>query len=176
VRNERLREAERPIDSIDLALLHALQADARAPIATLCEAAGVSRATTYARLTKMREEGVIQALTVAVDPRRVGLPVTAIVLLRTTPDPSRKPDPSRRWSRIPILEAMPEVEFVADLAGEFDLLVLLRLRDNEHLSEFVSVDIRRVPGIATTRTLLVLNEAPRRSLVLPPLEPPGSAK
>ena len=55
---------------------------------------------------------------------------------------------------------MPEVEFVAHLAGEFDLLVLVRVRDNEHLSTFVSQDICGVRGIAGTRTLLVLDEAP----------------
>jgi DNA-binding Lrp family transcriptional regulator len=52
---------------------------------------------------------------------------------------------------------MPEVEFVAHLAGEFDLLILLRLRDNEHVSTFVSEDIRGVRGVASTRTLLVLD-------------------
>ena len=174
VRSQAQGEADRPIDDIDLALLHALRADSRAPIATLCEAAGVSRATTYARLTKMREDGVIQALTVAVDPRRVGLHVTAIVMLKLMPNHSRTPDPTIRVSRIRMLEAMPEVEFVAQLTGEFDLLVLLRLRDNEHLSTFVTQEIPRVRGIASTRTFLVLHEAPSRSLVLPPLKPAGS--
>ena len=94
----------------------------------------------------MHEDGVIQGLTVTVDPKRVGLPVTAIVLLKVMPNHARTPDLSLRWSRIRKLEAMPEVEFVAHLAGEFDLLVLVRVRDNEHLSTFVSQDIRGVRG------------------------------
>ena len=77
--------ADHPIDDIDLALLHALSEDARAPIGTLSEAAGVSRATAYARLARLREEGVIHALTVTVNPKRVGLTVTAVVLIRSTP-------------------------------------------------------------------------------------------
>jgi DNA-binding Lrp family transcriptional regulator len=122
----------------------------------------------------MHEDGVIQALTVTVDPKLVGLPVTAIVLLKVMANHARTPDLSLRASRIRKLEAMPEVEFVAHLAGEFDLLVLVRVRDNEHLSTFVSQDIRGVRGIASTRTLLVLDEAPGRSLVLPPLKPPDA--
>ena len=154
---------DRPIDEIDLALLHALQADARAPIGTLSDAAGVSRATAYARLARLREEGIIDSLTVTVNPKRVGLSVTAVVLLRSTSD-YWKP-----WSSLaPILEEMEEVEYAADIAGEFDLLLLVRLRDAEHLQRFITEELRpRIPGIAGTRTLLVLNQTPERSLVLP---------
>lgn len=155
--------AKYSIDDIDLALLCALKEDARAPIGTLSDVAGVSRATAYARLARLREEGVIKSLTVTVDPKRVGLAVTAVVLLRSTTD-VWKP-----WSDLaPLLEEMPEVEFAADIAGEFDLLLLVRLRDAEHLQRFITEELRpRIPGIAGTRTLLVLNQVPERSLVLP---------
>jgi DNA-binding Lrp family transcriptional regulator len=156
--------AERPIDDIDLALLHALKEDARAPIGALSEAANVSRATAYARLARLRDEGVIDALTVTVNPKRVGLTVTAVVLIRSTPDKWKT------WSSLtPILQEMNEVEYAADLAGEFDVLLLVRLRDAEHLQHFVTEELRsRIPGIGSVRTLLVLQQTPERSLVLPP--------
>jgi DNA-binding Lrp family transcriptional regulator len=62
---------------------------------------------------------------------------------------------------------MPEVDFAADLAGEFDLMLLARFRDNDHLRAFLQRDLRRVAGIAGVRTLLVLDETPQRSLLLP---------
>ena len=71
--NQHPDPAPRPIDEIDLALLRALQKDARAPIGTLSDAAGISRATAYSRLARLREEGIIDALTVTVHPKRVGL-------------------------------------------------------------------------------------------------------
>jgi DNA-binding Lrp family transcriptional regulator len=150
------------VDDIDLALLSALQADARAPIEALCKAAGVSRSTAYGRLTQLRESGVIQSLTVAVDPYRVGLSIAAVVLLRASTDSWK------RWSAFaPTFEQMPEVEFAADLAGEFDMLLLARFRDAEHLRTFLQDDLRQVSGIAGIRTLLVLDETPRRSWLLP---------
>jgi DNA-binding Lrp family transcriptional regulator len=152
-----------PIDDIDLALLHALSEDARAPIGTLSEAAGVSRATAYARLARLREEGVIDALTVTVNPKRVGLTVSAVILLRSTAD-TWKP-----WSTlVPIFQEMDEVEYAADLAGDFDILLLARFRDAEHLQRFATEDLRRIPGIGSVRTLLVLQQTPERTLVLPP--------
>ncbi len=69
---------------------------------------------------------------------------------------------------MPIFEEMDEVEYAADLAGEFDLLLLVRLRDAEHLQRFVTEELRqRIPGIGGARTLLVLNQTPERTLVLP---------
>jgi DNA-binding Lrp family transcriptional regulator len=155
--------ADQPIDNIDLALLHALKEDARAPIGVLSKAAGASRATVYARLARLREEGVINSLTVTVDPKRVGLTVTAVILLRSTTDVWK------HWSEVaPLIEEMPEVEYAADLAGEYDILLLVRLRDVEHLQRFVTEDLRpRIPGIGNVRTFLVLNQVPQRSLVLP---------
>jgi DNA-binding Lrp family transcriptional regulator len=150
------------VDDIDLALLGALQADARAPIAALSRAAGVSRATAYARLAQLRESGVIHSLTAAVNPYRVGLSLAAVVLLKAGTDIWR------RWSSFAAaFDDMPEVEFAADLAGEFDMMLLARFRDADHLRAFVESDLRRLPGITGIRTLLVLNESPQRSLLLP---------
>lgn len=166
--NESAKQADRLVDDIDLALLHALQADARAPIGTLSDAAGVSRATAYVRLARLRDERVIKDLTVSVDAKAVGLPVTAVVLLRSTPDTWNV------WSSlVPLFEDMPEVELALDIAGEFDLLLLVRVRDTDHLETFINKDLRRVPGIGGTRTLLVLNQSPQRSLILPPRRVPS---
>jgi DNA-binding Lrp family transcriptional regulator len=161
--NQHSESAPRPIDEIDLSLLRALQADARAPIGTLSDAAGVSRATAYARLARLREEGIIEALTVTVNPKRVGLGVSAVILIRSTPDHWKT------WSSVAqIVEEMEEVEYAADLAGDVDLLLLVRLRDVEHLQRFVTEELRgRIPGIGSVRTMLVLNQTPERTLVLP---------
>jgi DNA-binding Lrp family transcriptional regulator len=151
------------VDDIDLALLGALQTDARAPIAELCKAAGVSRGTAYARLAQLRDAGVIRSLTVSVDPYGVGLSLAAVVLLRASTEKFW------RWSEFAsTFDEMPEVEFAADLAGEFDMILLARFRDADHLRAFVENELRRVAGIAGIRTFLVLNETPRRSWLLPP--------
>lgn len=151
---------DRLTDQIDLSLLRALQADARAPIGSLSRAAGVSRATAYARLARMQETGVIHSLTVCVDPSKVGLTLSAFILLRSTRD---------EWKSgtLDVLTAMPEVEYAADIAGEFDLLIHVRLRGSDHLRSFIDINLRSLHGIAGTRTLLVLHEKPQRTLILP---------
>ena len=152
------------VDDVDLALLGALQADARAPMEALCKAARVSRSTAYARLGQLRNSGVLQSLTACVDPYRVGLTLAAIVMLRASTEKFWQ------WASFAAkFDEMPEVEFAADLAGEFDMILLARFRDADHLRQFVQNDLRSVPGIAGIRTFLVLNETPRRSWLLPPV-------
>jgi DNA-binding Lrp family transcriptional regulator len=159
--------AEVYVDDIDMALLRALQTDARAPVEALCKVAGVSRSTAYGRLARLRESGVVKDFSASVDPYRVGLSVAAVVLLRVGTGSWH------RWSTFASqFDEMPEVEFAADLAGEFDMMLLARFRDAAHLRTFVQDDLRRVSGIAGIRTLLVLDETPRRSRLLP--RPAGS--
>ncbi len=160
-----------PVDEIDLALLRALQADSRAPISALSTAVAISRANAYGRLSRLRETGVIARLTACVNPYRVGLSLAAVILLRATADAWP------RWSSFAeAFDRMPEVEFAADLAGEVDMMLLARFSDMDHLRSFIEEDLRRLPGIAGIRTLLVLNETPRRSWLLPRAAPPRTPR
>ncbi len=155
-------EPDVQIDEIDLALLRSLQADARAPISALSRDASVSRANAYARLARLRESGVIARLSACVNPYLAGLSLAAVILLRATTDAWP------RWSSFAeAFDEMPEVEFAADLAGEVDMILLARFSDMDHLRSFIENDLRRLPGIAGIRTLLVLNETPKRSWLLP---------
>ncbi len=46
------------------------------------------------------------------------------------------------------------VSEVFSVAGNFDLVVLLRVPDNEKLADLVTTSIRKVPGITRTETLI----------------------
>ena len=64
-------------------LLEALQADGRASLKALGEAAGLSVAATAERLKRLQEAGVIRGVHADLDPARVGRPVQAIVGITT---------------------------------------------------------------------------------------------
>ncbi|MCF2136643.1 MAG: Lrp/AsnC ligand binding domain-containing protein [Candidatus Thorarchaeota archaeon] len=52
---------------------------------------------------------------------------------------------------------LPVTEEAHTVFGEFDLVVEIRGRDMETLVEFITQRIRRIPGIADTQTLLVVD-------------------
>ena len=161
----RRREASRPqtartgLDPIDRRLLEALAEDARISVAALAERAGISRAAAYTRLDSLRETGVIEGYSVRVNPARVGLGVTALVLISGR-------QPAWRSLRRRLL-SMPEVEYCAFTTGEYDALLLVRVPDVETLRDVVLERLQASEEIRATQTIFVLEELVKRPLVLP---------
>jgi len=72
--------------------------------------------------------------------------VTAVVLMNVNAD----------WTgRVASeLSKMPGVSEVYSVAGNYDLVAVLRAKDNESLADLVSETIRQVPGVVRTETLI----------------------
>ena len=67
------------LDKFDLAILHALQKDARASLQEISAQVGLSSTPCWNRMKRMEAEGVILGYTVRIDPRLIGLTDTVIV-------------------------------------------------------------------------------------------------
>src|SRR3954453_10486098 len=66
-------------------LLRLLQADPRLPVAELARQVGMSAPAVRERLGRPPESGVIRGFRLELDPKAIGLPVTAIVRVRPMP-------------------------------------------------------------------------------------------
>jgi Lrp/AsnC family leucine-responsive transcriptional regulator len=151
-----------PLDPVDQVLLRLLREDGRAPVSSLAAAAHVSRATAYQRLERLRRDGTIQGFSARVDPARVGLSVTALVLLSAGPQMSVDWRPLRAK-----LMRMPQVEYAAFITGEQDVFLLVRVADQEEFRHFVLEELPALPQIRSTLSLLVLDEVVHRPYMLP---------
>ena len=72
--------------------------------------------------------------------------VTAIVLLKVA-----------REKINPVAEQLADIEGVTEVhsvAGRYDLVVIIRVKDNERLAELVTEHIRKVNGIEQSETLI----------------------
>ncbi len=155
----RPQSAAAALDAIDRRLLEVLADDGRISVAGLAERAGISRASTYNRLENLRETGVIEGYSVRVNPARVGLGVTALVLIS-----GRQP----AWRSLRRrLVSMPEVEYCAFTTGEYDALLVVRVPDVETLRDVVLERLQASEEIRATQTIFVLEELVKRPLVLP---------
>lgn len=142
-----------PLDDVDRALIAALLTDGRASIRALAEQLHISRATAYARLDRLTEAGVIEGFTARVNPELAGLGTSAYVLVSVE---------QNSWQEVhEALVAVPEVEHVALVAAEWDLIALVRARDNAALRNVVFDQVQPIPGVTGTRTLLVFAESRR---------------
>ncbi len=129
------------------------------PVAGLAERVGISRAAAYARLENLRQSGVIEGFTVRVNPARLGLGVTALILISGR-------QPSWRALRRRLV-SIPEVEYCAFTTGEYDALLLVRVRDVETLRDVVLERLQVSEEVRATQTIFVLDELVKRPLVLP---------
>ena len=104
------------LDAVDHAVLAALAGDGRMSMNELATQVGVSRATAYSRVERLRREQVITGFTATIDPARAGFGVTALILLNV-----RQAD----WQAArDLLLAVPGVVYLAMTSGAFDMVML----------------------------------------------------
>ncbi|XRQ14080.1 Lrp/AsnC family transcriptional regulator [Actinomadura welshii] len=138
------------IDSIDERILAELTRDGRMSVRALAEQLHISRANAYARLQRLTEDGVIRGFRADIDPVAAGMGTSAYVTLNL-----RQAD----WRDLrEKLRALPGVAHLALVGGEFDVVMLVRARDNADLRRVVLEEIHQMEGVLTTRTLLVFDE------------------
>ena len=139
-----------PLDDTDRRILDELVVDGRMSMRTLADRLHVSRANAYARVDRLQKSGVIRGFRADVDPVASGLATTAYVTLNL-----RQAD----WRRIrERLQALPGIAHIGLVGGDFDVILLVRARDNEDLRRLVLDEIQGMEGVLTTRTLLVFEE------------------
>lgn len=136
------------MDTIDRAILRALQADATASYAELGRTVGLSAASTHDRVRKLRARGTIVRTTVEVDPVAVDRNVLAFVTLAA--DSWIGTEATRD-----LLAAVPEVESAYVVAGDASLLVKVRTSTNQRLQDVLRT-LHDLPGVTTTRSTVVL--------------------
>lgn len=139
------------LDDVDRKIVELLVADGRLSINELATQVHVSRATAYSRVERLRERGVISGFTAEIDPDKIGFSVAALVLANV--------DQSRwRGVREAVMQ-LPGLEYFAFTSGGFDLVLLVRLPAISDLRDVVLVRLHDIPGIRTTQTIFVLDEA-----------------
>ncbi|MHB8243792.1 MAG: Lrp/AsnC family transcriptional regulator [Acidimicrobiales bacterium] len=143
------------VDEIDRHLVELLRADGRRSVNDIAEQAGISRANAYQRVGRLRADGVITGFTVRTDPHKLGLDVTALIIVNAD---------QRSWRELrDELRELPGAEYVALTAGEFDFVVLVRVPDVETLRDVVLERLQALSGIRSTQTMFVLDEYDRLS-------------
>ena len=141
------------IDDIDRAILAELHRDARASMTAIAEAVHISRAGAHARIRRLTEAGVITGYSVRTDPVQLGHHASAYVMLAIE---------QATWQDVQArLRAIPEVEHMALVGGDFDVILLVRANDARDLRRIVLEDIRAIPSIRSTRTTLIFEDYSR---------------
>lgn len=135
------------VDEKDLAILEELKKDSRRSTNQIAKALGIPRATVHERIKKMIQKEVIKGFTVIANYEKLGMPVTAFVLVSFLPTASV----SQRElaQRIGNLDGVFSVYLIS---GEYDILVKVRGESMESIGSLVIDKIRGMEGVGSTLT------------------------
>lgn len=141
----------------DLLLLRELMKDSRQKITDLARKCGLTRQSVYEKIKEFSLKGV--KFTVDVDPRDVGLNLTAYVLIVADPHSE-----FRRQTDA-IIKEFREVSQIHYILGRFDVIAEVIVKD---IGEFRKVlnKIQNLPAVRKTETLMVY-ETPKRNRLDP---------
>jgi Lrp/AsnC family leucine-responsive transcriptional regulator len=141
------------VDDLDRRILVTLQEDGSLTNARLAEAIGLSQSAMSERVRRLQQEGHITGYRALLDPASVGLHLQAFIatgLVRHGTDSIEAFETS--------IVAVPGVRACYHVAGRFDYLVHVAVRDLEHLGQLVKHDIAAIPGVDKAETMLVYSE------------------
>lgn len=135
------------IDSTDREILKMLQENARIAFKRIAEKIGVSEATVFVRVKKLRKKGVIKRFTAIVSPELLGKSLTAFVLINT--------EPKKLENVLYTLSSMDDVYEAYDVTGTYYAIVKIRTENRETLAEIID-KIGMIDGVTRTETAIVL--------------------
>jgi DNA-binding Lrp family transcriptional regulator len=137
------------VDAVDRRIIAELGRDARLSVRALAERVHISRTAAHTRLATLIEQGIITGFTATVDRQALGLGVSAIVIVKVDAD----------WPTVSAaLAALPFVEKAQALSGDIDILLTVSAPTQEQLSETILRRIHSMPGVASTRSYIVLED------------------
>jgi len=140
------------IDDTDRRVLRHLLVDPALPRADLAARAGVTPATLWRRLDRLRAGGVVRSERAMIDWRKLGYEVE--VSLRFTLD---KTDPRAFDAFIGAAREVPEVVAIETFLGRVDVRLNVIARDMAHYQEIYRARILTLPHIAELEALMLIS-------------------
>ena len=141
------------MDSIDKQILWELQLDGRLSNQELADRVGLSPSPCLRRVRQLEESGIIAGYSARVDPRKVGLSITALVRITMNSHSVEAVDELEQ--RIRGVSRIVEAYL---LSGGADYLLKVMVGDLAEFEEFIREDIRTLPAIASIETSFAIGQ------------------
>ena len=140
------------LDDIDVKTLQMLVANGRVSWAELAQNLGLSGPAAADRVRRLEERGIIQGYSATVNHEALGFGLTAFISVTLD-------KPAHREGFLSEVGRHPSIAECHHIAGDHDYLLKVRCRGTRDLERLLSEVIKGVPGVARTRTAIVLGTA-----------------
>jgi Lrp/AsnC family transcriptional regulator for asnA, asnC and gidA len=137
----------RQLDETDRAIIAHLQYDGRRAFTDIAADLGISEGAVRRRVKLMTDEGILQIVAI-VEPQF--LEWNAAGMIGVNVQAGRVEQVARQ------VAAFPEVTYLFQSSGGFDLFVEVYCRDRSHFVSFLNEKLNGVPGVERTETYMIL--------------------
>jgi len=139
------------LDDLDRRILDALAQNGRLTNVQLAEQLPLTHSAISRRVARLERDGVITGYGAQIDPRALGVTLTAFVGVQR--DPAAAVD-----DMVAALRVIPEVSDAWIVSGDHDFMLLIQAADLQAFSDALLNRIQRVPGVTATRSIFVLRQ------------------
>lgn len=136
------------LESADRQILVLLAQDGRLSVREIARRVGVAPGTVTERIARFEQRGIILGYHAEIEPAALGYGLQAIVGLQTTQGLPMQQTLDR-------IMAIPEVEAVHVVTGQWDLVVRVRVRNHLHLRDVVLGRLWSIPVFRHSETWIV---------------------
>jgi DNA-binding Lrp family transcriptional regulator len=148
-------------DNVDRVILRAIQKNTNIAAADLADETGTSVATIQRRLARLRENGVILREVSVLDRRKIGQPMTFIVMVELERERAEQIDAFARRC-----QAEPQVQQCYYVTGEADFSLICSAADMDDFEALTRRLLFDEPNVRKFRTSVVMGVR-KASLALP---------
>ncbi|HCS62517.1 MAG TPA: AsnC family transcriptional regulator [Microbacterium sp.] len=134
-------------DAVDRQIITEISRDARATLAQLSEAVGLSSSAVQSRLRRLESRGVIAGYRPILDAEALGKPLSAFIEI--TPLDPAQPDNAPE-----LLQHINEIEACHSIAGNASYMLFVRVASPRALEELVN-GIRLTANVSTHTTVVL---------------------
>jgi len=135
------------IDDIDRSIISHLQLNGRAPYTKIAEELNLTEGSVRRRVKRLIDEGVMQIVAI-VEPHEIGWNEAGMIGITVQ---------AHRIEEVAdAVSQLPEVSYLFQAAGEFDLFAEVFCKDREHFVSFLNDKLLQIAGVERTQSSLIL--------------------
>ena len=135
------------LDDIDRSIITYLQYDGRTPYTQIAEELGITETTVRRRVKRLITEGLMQIVAV-VEPQNMGIEEAAMIGISVQANSVS--------SIADEIAKLPEVTYLFQAAGEYDLIAEVFCQDRDHFVAFLNDKLQQIEGIERTQSFMIL--------------------